>query len=81
MASVSVSLYSYHCGSYELRDIDTKLQPEITEKVGKGRNTIIYLPVNLDVIPQMTCYLTDQNQKPLDMQGKNLTIQFHIRAC
>ena len=53
----------------------------VGEKIVERPNTLIYLPVNLDIIPRMTCYLTDQNQRPLDLRGEKLTLKFHIRAC
>ena len=53
----------------------------VGEKIIERPNTLIYLPIDLDVIRQLTCYLTDQNQKLLDLRGEKLTIKFHIRAC
>ena len=40
----------------------------------------IYLPITVDVISHMTCWLTDQDGEPLDLRGEKLTITFHIRA-
>ena len=42
---------------------------------------VIYLPVTLNVISQMTCWLTDQQGKALDLRGEEVTITFHIKAC
>ena len=53
----------------------------VGEKIIERPNQLIYLPVSLDVIRQMTAWLTDQNQQPLDLRGEKLTIKFHIRAC
>ena len=53
----------------------------VGEKIIERPNQLIYLPVSLDVIRQMTAWLTDQNQEPLDLRGEKLTIKFHIRAC
>ena len=51
------------------------------EKIVMHPTTLIYLPVSLDVIPQMTAWLTDQDKKPLDLRGEKLTLKFHIRTC
>ena len=41
----------------------------------------IYLPIPSDVIRQVTVWLTDQDQKVLDLRGETLTIKFHLRSC
>ena len=51
------------------------------EKIIEKPNTLIYLPVELDVIPQIAAWLTDQDNNPLDLQGEKLTLKLHIRAC
>ena len=51
------------------------------EKIIEKPNTLIYLPVALDVIPQITAWLTDQDNNLLDLQGEKLTLKLHIRAC
>ena len=48
--------------------------------VDKPRN-LIYLPLTLNIISQMTCWLTDQEGKALDLRGEELSITFHIKAC
>ena len=48
----------------------------VSEKSIQHLNTLIYLPIDLEVIRQLTCYLMDQNQKPLDLRGEKLTIKF-----
>ena len=48
--------------------------------VDRPRN-LIYLPLTLSVISHMTCWLTDQDDKPLDLRGEELSITFHIKAC
>ena len=48
--------------------------------VDRPRN-LIYLPLTLNVISQMSCWLTDQEGKALDMRGEEVTITFHIKAC
>ncbi len=42
------------------------------EKIVMHPTTLIYLPVSLDVIPQMTAWLTDQDKKPLNLRGGSL---------
>ena len=42
---------------------------------------LIYIPLTLNVISRMTCWVTDQNGKELDLQGEELTLTFHIKAC
>ena len=51
------------------------------EKIVERPNTLIYLPIALDVIPHMTSWLTDQNNNPIDLRGEKLTLKYHIRAC
>ena len=53
----------------------------VGEKIIERPNTLIYLPISLDVIRRMTCSLTDKNQKLLDLRGEKLTVKFHIHAC
>ena len=52
----------------------------VGEKIVERPNTLIYLPIALDIIPRLTCYLTDQHQKPLDLREEELTVKFHLRA-
>ena len=42
---------------------------------------LIYIPLTLNIISRMTCWVTDQNGKELDLQGEELTLTFHIKAC
>ena len=51
------------------------------EKIIESPNTLIYLPISLDVIPHMTSWITDQNNKLIDLRSEKLTLKFHIRAC
>ena len=51
------------------------------EKIIERPNQLIYLPVALEVIPQIAAWLTDQDNNPLDLQGEKLTLKLHIRAC
>ena len=42
---------------------------------------LIYIPLTLNVISRMTCWVTDQNGKDLNLQGEELTLTFHVKAC
>lgn len=48
--------------------------------VNRPRN-LIYLPLTLSVISQMTVWLTDQYDKPLNNRNEEITVTFHIRSC
>lgn len=48
--------------------------------VDRPRN-LIYLPLTLSVVSHLSCWLTDQDDKPLDLRGEELSITFHVRAC
>ena len=49
------------------------------EKIVSQPKHLIYIPLTIDVIPSMTSWLTDQNQKELDLRGEELTLTFHVR--
>ena len=51
------------------------------EKIVTRPKNLIYLPITLSVISQMTCWLTDQEDKLINLRGEELTITFHIKAC
>ena len=51
------------------------------EKIVMRPKILIYLPITLDIIPQMTVWLTDQDNTALDIRGEKLTIKYHIRSC
>ena len=42
---------------------------------------LIYIPLTLNIISHMTCWLTDQNGKELDLCGEEVTITFHVKVC
>ena len=42
---------------------------------------LIYIPLMLNIIYHMTCWLTDQNGKELDLRGEEVTITFHVKSC
>ena len=50
-------------------------------KIVEKPSNIIYLPVSADIIYQMTSWLTDQDNNPIDLRGEVLTIKFHLRVC
>ena len=51
------------------------------EKIVSKPSHLIHLPLTLDIISHMTCWVTDQNGRELDLRGEELTITFHIKAC
>ena len=51
------------------------------EKIIEKPVEYISLPVSSDVIRHMSVWLTDQDQKPLNLREENLTIKFHLRSC
>ena len=51
------------------------------DKVISILRLLIYIPLTLNVISRMTCWVTDQNGKELDLQDEELTLTFHIKAC
>ena len=51
------------------------------DKIVIRPNKVIYLPLIINVISQMTVWLTDQNNELLNLRGEELTIKFHIRSC
>ena len=40
----------------------------------------IYLPITVDTISQMTIWLTDQEERPIDLRGENIVFNFHVGA-
>ena len=51
------------------------------EKIVSQPRHLIYLPLTMSRISRMTCWLTDQTGKELDLQGEELTLTFHIRKA
>ena len=43
-------------------------------------SVLIYLPISLSVISRLTSWLTDQNDKALNLRGEELTIKYHLRC-
>ena len=50
------------------------------EKIVSNPLHLIHLPIMLDIISHMTCWVTDQNGRELDLRGEELTLTFHIKA-
>ena len=48
-------------------------------KIIQTPKNLVYLPVTLRTIDRMQTYLTDQDARPIDLRGENLTIRFHLR--
>ena len=51
------------------------------DKIISIQRHLIYIPLTLIVISRMTCWVTDQNGKELDLQGEELTLTFNLKAC
>ena len=51
------------------------------DKIVSVPRHLIYIPLTLNIISRMTCWVTDQNGSDLDLQGEELTLTFHIKAC
>lgn len=49
-------------------------------KIVKEPQQPIYLPITVDVMSQMTVWLRDQDQRPIDLRGEKIVFNFHIRA-
>ena len=51
------------------------------EKIIESPINLTYLPITTEIISSLTCWLTDQKGRDLDLRGEQLTITFHLRAC
>ena len=40
---------------------------------------LIYLPLNRKTLSEFSIWITDQNGRPIDFRGENITCRFHIR--
>ena len=49
-------------------------------KIVKEPQQPVYLPITVDVMSQMTVWLRDQDQRPIDLRGEKIVFNFHIRA-
>ena len=48
-------------------------------KIVISPRNLIYLPVTVDVISLLTCWMVDQNHREINLRGEQLTIRFHLR--
>ena len=87
---MSINSILVHCNLIGSSYLNGTLQPIIYSffpnvspgsKIVEKPSNIIYLPASSDLIYQMTSWLTDQNNKPIDLRGEVLTIKFHFRVC
>ena len=51
------------------------------DKIVNTPKNLIYVPITLNVISHMTCWLTDEDGNELDLRGEKLTITFYMKAC
>ena len=51
------------------------------EKIVETPKNLIYMPITTKVISSITCWLTDQDGKALDLRGEKLSIALNIRTC
>ena len=47
-------------------------------KIIENPHNLFYLPINSDMIHSIKILLTDQNGNELNLQGENLSMQFHL---
>ena len=87
---LSVNSILVHCDvidSFRLNGIEASVIYTFFPDAAPGDKIIsiprplIYIPLTLNVISCMTCWVTDQNGKELDLQGEELTLTFHLKAC
>ena len=55
---------------------DTEPGCKVLESAGK----YLYLPIATDVIRQLDCWLTDQEFRPLNLRGEDLTVRFEVES-
>ncbi len=51
------------------------------EKIIIHPSQLIYLPVSMNQIHSLSCWLTDQDCKKIDNRDEILTVKLHIRPC
>ena len=51
------------------------------DKIVEIPTNLIYVPVIVDSISTLTCWLTDQDGEPLDLRGEQVTISLYVRPC
>ena len=87
---ISVNSILVHCDAIEgsrLNGIEAPLIYSFFPDVAPGEKIVsiplhlIYIPLTLNIISHITCWLTDQNGKKLDLRGEEVTITFHVKSC
>ena len=51
------------------------------EKIVSQPRHLIYMPLTMNIISRMTCWVTDQDGKELDLRGEELTLTFHVQKA
>ena len=85
---LSVNTILVHCDIIEGSCVNGSLAPVIYnffpdvspgEKIVSQPLHLIYIPLTMDVIPSMSCWLTDQTGREINLRGEELTLTFHVR--
>lgn len=85
---LSVNTILVHCdiiGSSRVNGVPAPIIygffPDVSpgDKIVSEPKHLIYMPLTMDVIPSMSCWLTDQNHKRINLRGEELTLTFHVR--
>ena len=51
------------------------------DKIVETPANLTYVPITLNIISRMTCWLTDQDGNELDLCSEKLIISYHLKAC
>lgn len=51
------------------------------EKIVSQPLHLIYMPLTMNFISRMTCWVSDQKGEELDLRGEQLTLTFHVRKA
>ena len=79
---LSVNSILVHCDVIESSSLNGIEAPVInTFFPDAAPRNLIYIPLTMNVISRMTCWVTDQDGKELDLQDEELTLTFHLKAC
>ena len=72
---------SYHQGRIE--PIIYSFFPDVSpgEKIIQIQENLVFAHVTTDTIYRMTTWLTDQDNKKLDLRGETLTVRFVLQEC
>jgi hypothetical protein len=49
-------------------------------KIVETPHNLIYLPITTHVIREIRIWLTDQDNRPLDLRGETVTVRLHLRS-